>query len=259
MLARLRDPVLTPNAEAVKKLASNRAEALGKLVGYYVSTGAQSLRVNLILNAGALRAWRSAPADSGLTMTENDRRTRYVRTLKQSVEMLALPAAPSRSLEDLLNQMTTTISGIDRFGSSDERATLAAAVTEEIRAGVASKSLNTLGKLRAAVADTLNASKNQASFAAFTLDGQSAEQIAVTTLQGISLLGLSATEMGSTAAQAARIAGVTNLSTFAHLGDDYANEIAAIKSQLVVIRDAARQNGQQAIVDHVRALIAALK
>jgi Met-zincin len=258
ILTHLSDPSLTPNAEAVTKFATNRATALGKLVGYYVGTGAQSLRVNLTLNAGALRAWRSQPANVATTLTESERRRRYVKILKQSVEMQGLPAVALRKFEVLLAQVSTTITSTGRFGTPEERTALALAVTSKIREAVIEKTSDALADLRFGAAKSLSATKEKGAFASFMVDGLSAEQIAVATLQHISLLGLSAMEMGSSASQHARVGGVTNLATFQSIGDDYEAEIAAVRSQLVVIRNSARQAGKQDIVDHVRELIRAL-
>ena len=258
ILDHLRDPALTPNAEALKKFATNRAEALGKLIGYYVGSGAQALRVNLTLNDGALRSWRSQPANIATTLNENERRSLYVKILKQAIEMQGLPAEPLRELENLLAQLAITIVSLDRFGAAEERTALALAVSNEIRDTANKSAADRLADLRFGAANSLSADKEKAAFASFMVDGQSAEQIAVAALQHISLVGLSAEEMGSEASQNARVGGVANLATFASFGDDYAAEIAAVRAQLVVIRNTARQAGRQPIVDHVRNLIGAL-
>jgi Met-zincin len=268
VVARLADAVKTPDAAAAKKLITNRAAALGKLVGYYVSAGAQSLRVNLRLNEGSLRAWRSvdtavdtavdaaaSPAVVTAAMSESQRRNQYFDVLNKSITMTALPAAPASAMEGMTAMIASTIIQNERFGTAEERTALAAAVTKEISDSVATATSDAFAKLRGTVAGTLTTGKEKASFASFQRGGETAEQLAVAMLGKITLLGLSATDIGTEPSQAARIAGVKALAAFSLLGDDYKDEITAVKSALIVFRNAARQGGKQDVVDHVRALI----
>ena len=255
LLGRLADTSLTPDAAAAEKLVTERGTALAKLVSYYTDKGAQSLRVNLSLNAGALRAWNSTPTVDGILMPESDRRAEYVAILTKAAQMTALPDAPKQSIKELNDVLSAFITQNDRFGSTDERTALATKLTKSVQDAVNAGTVKSLGALRVTIAGALSAAKEKAKFASYSTDGKTAEQIAVETLRGIALKGLSATDLGDAKSQAARIAGVKSLATFAALGDDYAAEIQAVRSEIVAVRNSARQAGKQDIVDHTRELI----
>jgi hypothetical protein len=234
---------------------TERGAALAKLVSYYTDKGAQSLRVNLSLNAGALRAWNAAPSVDGILMSESDRRAEYVSILTKAAQMSELPDAPKQSIKGLSDILSGIIAQNDRFGSSDERTALAAKLTKSVQDSVNAGAVKSLGALRVTIAGALSAAKDKAKFASYSANGKTAEQIAVDTLRGIALKGLSAVDLGDAKGQAARVAGVKSLATFAALGDDYAAEIQAVRSEIIAVRNGARQAGKQDIVDHTRELI----
>lgn len=257
LIAILADTAKTPNGDAAKKHVAKMSKGLSRLIGYYISDGAQSVRVNLALNSVALRTWRSSPADDGIAQPENDRRRIYLDALKNTLVRTELPTAPAASLNAMQELVTAVIVQNSRFGSTEERAQLAAGLSASISDSAIQASKTSFAKIRNGLAAKL-AYDPELSFASFVHEGQTVEQIAVSHLARLVVQDLSVDDLGVSTAALARDAAAKALLTYAKLGDDYASEIEAVRSQLKVIRNAARQAGRQDVVDHVRALLASL-
>jgi hypothetical protein len=247
------DAAVTPDVKALELLIDRKVTGLDKLAGYYITQGAQSLRVNLTLNSVALRAWRSDPAVDGVVLTEGEWRKRYLKVLSGAIEQSSLPVLPSLSLKKLIDHVTTVIKTTERFGSEVERSELALKIEKTMTSKVGDAVASHFARLRASVAPSL-AFDAELSFASGMHDFASIESMAVTYLSRLATRGLSAESLGAEGEDAARKAAVEALKTYQMLGVDYTGEITTVKQHLGSIKLTAKASGNQAVVDHVRSL-----
>jgi hypothetical protein len=257
LLALLNDEGKTPDAASATALVTKFNAGLKQLVAYYITSGAQSVRTNLNLNAVALRAWRVEQDQLSGAITEADRRARYLTVLKNALSLKALPEAPQKSIEDLSTLVQAIVLQNDRFGSQDDRQTLADKLKSSILAAAKSSTDASLAKLRTTLADKLGFDKDL-SFASGVVEGRTVESQAVGLLTQLVVQDLTAESLGAAASSPARAGAAKALATYKDLGDDYAAEIAAVKAQLNVISKAARDQGKQDVRDHIRALLETL-
>ena len=253
---KLADATKVPDAKAAEKVVTQAAKDVAAVIGYYLADGAQSVRVNITLNGGALRSWSTDPADDGIKMSESDMRTKYVRALSLAASSPFLPTAAGDSVKALKDLITSQINQSERFGGAQaDRSALATKLTLLVDKAVAKALEDGFARVRTGVAPKLASGAAVAPFASFAVDGKSMEQIAVESLVKMTILDLTADKMGSTLAQTARITTAKTLAAYSKLGDDYADSIKALKANLVTIRNDASKAGHQDVLDHVRAVI----
>ncbi len=258
LASKLSDATKVPDAKTAEVVVNQAAKDLAALIGYYVTDGAQSLRVNLTINAGALRAWSKKPAEDGVIMPEKERRERYLALISTVASTPKLSQPVTEAIKSLKEITSGFILQSDRFGTQEQRSALAIKLTDGIDKSVAAAIENSFAKLRTALAPKLATGEGNAVFATFAVGSKSVEQISMEALKQMVLVDLSASQIGSAATQASRLAAVKALVSFGKIGDDYSEDLEAVKAQLTTIRNEARQAGRQDVLNHVRALIAAL-
>lgn len=258
LAGKLGDATRAPDAKTAEKIVAQSAKDIAALIGYYLADGAQSVRINITLTAGALRQWNAKPVDDGITMSETDLRSSYVKALALASAAPALSSAAAETVTGLKDLVEGLIMQSDRFGSQDERTALAAKLTQSIDKSVAKALDEGFARVRTGVAPKLAAGAPLAPFASFAIDGKSMEQIALETLVKMTVVDVTADKIGTPAVQNSRMIAAKTLAAYAKLGDDYADSIRSAKAALVTIRNAAKQAGHQDVLDHVRAVIAVL-
>ncbi|MCX6124448.1 MAG: hypothetical protein NTV34_06820 [Proteobacteria bacterium] len=256
LVANLLDANLAKDAATAEKLVTKRVTGLSKIISYYLSVGAQSVRVNLTLNAGAMRAWKKDAPNDGVVMSESERRLKYVQTLESFVKMTDLPAEPKGALEKLVEGMTKVISETERFGSSEERKALVLKLAEKVRKDTKEAALSSLARVRGGVAEKL-AYDSELSFASGLIDGRTAEQIAVSALAEIAVSDLTKDAVGDVNLIAERTKAVAALKSFLAVDNDFKPLVLEVRAKLKVILVAAKDSNQL-VVDHVRTLLAQL-
>lgn len=255
LTGRLGDAVKVPDAKAAEKVVAQATADLASVIGYYLADGAQSMRVNITLNAGALRNWSSDPSEDGIKMSETEMRSKYVKALAIAASEPSLPASAADVVKRLKALVTAAITQTERFGTQADRAALAAKMSESIDASVEKALTEGFAKVRTGVAPKLATGAGVAPFASFAVAGKSMEQIAVESLAKMTTVGLTSDKAGSPAVLASHINTAKILAAYAKLGDDYADTIKAVKASLTTIRNDARQGGHQEALDQVRAII----
>jgi hypothetical protein len=259
LVTRLENPALIPDGASAESFLRERARALGKTIDYYINNGAQSLRVNLKLNSGSLRAWRHDPSEDVLSMTEGSRRGRFADVLSASLALERLPDVPREALSTLLSRVEAAVLKGSQFGSEEERRALSEKLIKEFSGSANRASSNACASMRKSLADTLAISDQKAPFASVLIEGQRPERLAWDLLTRSLFFALTPDSLGSSAVQAARVAAASALATYASVGDDYTGEISNLTATLAATREAAGLSGRQDVVDHTRLLIKKLK
>lgn len=255
LASRLADAVKVPDAKAAEKVVTQAATNVAAVIGYYLADGAQSVRVNITLNAGALRKWSSDPAEDGIKMSEADVRAKYVKALSLAASEPSLPKASTDTIKSLKDLVISQVTQAERFGAQADRTALAAKLVEVVDASVAKAVNEGFAKVRTGVAPKLATGAAVAPFASFAIEGKYMEQIAVESLAKMTMVGLTADKAGSPVVLASRLNTAKTLAAYSKLGDDYGDTIKAVKASLVTIRNEARQAGHQDVLDQVRSII----
>lgn len=250
--AKLADAQSIKNASDAKAYIKERSQSLGQLILYYLSSGAQSLRVNIANNAVNVRSWRSGLVTGD---SESAQRRGYVQLISDVSRLNQAPQAVTQSLHALSDVITALVNTSERFGSVEERLALAAELRSMTETSAKVAVTKGLALTRRSIAANLATGSDKAQFASFAIEGNSMEQIAVQLLVELAVRDLTPTSIGSAEAVAARTAAIASLKTFLSLGSDYENEISGLRSKLVSIRNAARAGAHQDVVDHVRTLM----
>ena len=256
LVASLLDAAVAKDATTAEDIVKKRLAGLTKLISYYVAVGAQSVRVNLTLNAGAMRAWKNDASTDGIVMPESERRLKYVQTLETFVKMTDLPAEPHAAVEELVEGMTKVISEAERFGTVEERKVLVGKLAEKIIKVTKESAVSSLARVRGGVAEKL-AYDPELPFASGLIDGRTAEHIAVSALADIVVSDLTKDEVGDANLVAERTKAAGALKSFLAVDDDFKPLVLDVRAKLKVILLAAKDSNQ-VVVDHVRTLLAQL-
>ena len=265
LITRLNDPGVTKNAADVKSLAPLAAKAAANLVGYYVSEGAQSLRVNLVNNAKSLRKFRVVPDG----VNENAHRTTYMQMLKAALAMDSLPGPASAAAQQLGLGIRVAILSQERFGATpDERAALADLVVNAIDSTLAGQVTASFAKLRTLTFGEL-AYKPELPFSAMILASTASTAPAASSpdilsienlVTGFLKINVLRGAFGSSAPelmlQRSRHAAATGLASFHVTGEI---DLADSDQQLVAELTKAKLAGEQDAIDQIRELIIAIR
>ncbi|MCX6118361.1 MAG: zinc-dependent metalloprotease [Proteobacteria bacterium] len=257
LIAKLSDARLSPDAKGAETIVKSKASGLNQLITYYLAGGAQSLRVNLTNNAGSIRKWRHVDKDDGISMTEADRRTKYVSLVKSVLSMKGLPEAPLAAVQGLTDLIVAVIQQNERYGTVEERQLLSTKLKGIVDLEVSKAFAAGLGRTRAGLAEKLGFDK-ELSFASGLIDGMPFEQFAVNTLVEMVDVDLTKDSLGDSNAVKARMNAANALATFGASSDDYKSEIEAARSKLTKISKEALVIGNQDVRDHIRTLLKTL-
>ena len=193
----------------VKDLSAN----ISQLISYYLVSGAQALRANLMNNGKMLRMF----SDDVKLADEAAFRTRYLVPLKNAMGWRTLPEAPMAALLALRTALKTAVIANTALGASEaERAILGDAAQTLLQKSMDDTIGPMLEKLRTGVYDELKY-KNDNSFA-FGLgndkDAANLEDLAVGLLHTGVVMGLDGSADTIAAFQAERLAAAAVLATF---------------------------------------------
>jgi hypothetical protein len=222
--AKLSDASTIKNAADARTYITERSAAVGRLILYYLSSGAQSLRVNIANNSVQVRSWRS----SNLSVErESEQRRGYVNLLTSVAAMSEAPKSVKDAVNGAADVVAALIQSTDRFGSPEERRVLAAELSQLILTESESAVKKGLSLTRRSIASSLAAGDDRASFASFAIDGRSVESVAVDLLLSLAAKDLTASSLGGSDAASARVAAVTSLTSFLELGSDYCVRVSS--------------------------------
>jgi len=252
---------MVSNPETVKSesdlldAVSTLSTKFGSIVNYYLVSGAQSVRVNLRNNAPALHVWQY-----GVSVDENDFRSRYTRVLKDSMNLMTLPEVPARRLEDLASAIEIAVGENSALpGTQEERSALGRKAKERFLTAMKSKMDSSLSRVRQ-VAYTLLTFDEKNPFALkFSPTGELTmiEDFAVATLSEAVVRGLDGAQAPGAmyASSTERSAAATELKSYKNVSTHVATTIARVKELLAD----AQKVGDASRVAECRSLIKILE
>ena len=245
---RFADSARNPDAAALESDAKAFGAQVGELANYFISGGAQSVRVNLRNNSKALRTW--AP---GAPVDELDFRTRYSDTFKTALGLRALPATPATALADLTAAVEATIAANALAGATDaDRLTLAHKASAALKAKVDTAVTKALTKMRASVYGELSYTEDSpyALLLAVGAPNSQFEEMAAQSLSNGVLMGLDGDVAQLPVYAAERSVAVAQLVSFRGIHPAVEQTLA----QLQALEIRAVHDGNQALRDEARRL-----
>lgn len=250
---RFSDGTRSPDQAALQADAKKLGGQIGELANYFISGGAQSVRVNLRNNSKALRVW--AP---GAPVDELSFRQRYTEAFKTAVALRQLPAAPAASLADLQAAVVATVAANALAGATEAERLAAGQKAGDALASAANlKIQKSLVRMRSAIYGEIGFNV-ESSFAILLGDAATLshfEALAAETLALGTLIGLDAPagKVGDSAAE--RATAVAQLATFKGIHPAVEQTISQL--QAFVIR--GDNEGNQAMRDEARVLLGKLR
>ena len=252
--AKFASPTKVASAAALEAQTKALSGQISALIEFYLTGGAQSLRVNLSNNSKALRVWKGT-----VHTDEAAFRGRYVQVFSDTMALKALPAAPAAALAELVATLQSSAASNTAVGA-DESGRKAAAdqASAAFTAAVGARVTALLSKLRAgSYAGLVFDMKN--SFALQLSPGGELshfEELAFSTLANGVLVGFdpAADPAASVVFQAERAAAATALLSFKPHAKSYGDVI----EQLNALYLKALAAGQTQMVHDLRVLLAQL-
>ena len=201
-----------PSLDALNQTASELGSKVGSLAGYFIASGAQSLRVNVRNNAKALRAWQD-----GVELDEATFRGRYIDVLKQAVALRGLPDAPNSAVQSLTAAVKAAAASNPALGSTDgDRTVNATKAAALFSAAIDAKVKAALSRVRQDVYTNLNFDLTSPFALAMSPGGELShfEELAADTLVAGTLNGLSSGSPDLQGFAAERALAATSLVSF---------------------------------------------
>ncbi len=118
-----------PDVSTMTTLATELGSKVGTLSGYFIASGAQSLRVNLRNNARTLRTFKDGTATDELAF-----RSRYLMAFNAGIAFRELPEAPKAALASLLDAVKAGVARNPVLADTDGAQALKAATLFETAA-----------------------------------------------------------------------------------------------------------------------------
>lgn len=261
--ARLYDTVATKNAVDVKALTPTAASSTANLVAYYVSEGAQSLRVNLVNNAKALRKWRIGPEGLPTGMDENTFRATFAQVLSQALALDQLPDPAAAAAVSLSAGVRQAIEAQERFGATKEdRVALADSMVKAIEEKIAVQVGTSFGKMRALVFGTLRFNSATPFSTArltplpATPEIQSIEDTVFGFFKKNLLRGVFGSKPDQLVMHSSRLAAAAGLASFRGTGE---YDLTPSNQQLLDELTKAKLAGSQDAIEQIRGILVAMK
>lgn len=251
--ARFNDTARNPDQAALLADAKKFGGQVAAITTYFITGGAQSVRVNLRNNSKALREW--AP---GIPIDEVAFRKRYTDVLKEAVALRALPDAPATALAALRTTVSATISANAAAGlTAAEREGAAQQAADAISKSVEKSVRSALIAMRTSIYGEL-AYKEASPFAIRVGSGAALshyEELAADILaQGV-LMSLNSDAAQLAASAGERDAAAKQLATFKGISPVVEQTLAQLEA--LVIR--GRNEGNADMVNESRKLIKKLR
>ncbi len=249
-MAKIASPTDVPTVDVLNQTTTDLGTKVGTLAGYFIASGAQSVRVNIRNNAnGALRAWAN-----GVEVDEAVFRGRYVDVLKQAIALRALPDAPAAAVQALTEAIKAAAISNTALGNTDaDRTVNAAKAADLFNAAITAKVKASLSRIRQDLSNNLTF--DLASPFALSMspagDLSHFEDLAVETLVTSTLNGLNSGSADLAGFATERSLAATALLTFKGTSPAVDTTIASLQA---TVADGLA-HGDQKLVSAARALL----
>ena len=243
-----------PDAEKLESELKDLSSRLEQLIAYYVVSGGQAVRGNLVNNSKSLRIF----ADEVKLDDEAAFRSRYIDTLKAATSWRALPEVPAAALNAVIEETKAAIISNTAIGKEEAvRAVLADKAEKFLIDSLSLKVTVALMKLRASVYDTLRFKADEPF--AFSLgngkDPVNLEELAVSILRSGVTMQLAGSSDEIALYQSERLAAAATLVSFKGVSTGYDEAVTELNGFVAL----GKRTGNSKLVQLTREVLAALE
>ncbi len=257
--AKLSDPATGADRAALEEASAQLGAKVGDLVRFYASSGAQSVRGNLISNDKAIRVWSPIDPASLIQLDESSARRASFAVLSTAVAVETLPEAPRAAAAALADKVAAAVKANPNAGETEAaRQATGDAAKAAFSARFEALTEAALARLRTGAASLIGSSEESP----FALRWAADRSGDVTGFEDWSAAALAQRTLAGLAQAdgrgAERAAAAATLASFRGLEGDAGKAVDDTEAAVRALVTAARQTGDQELVAEGRALLKAL-